>query len=52
MNEASVHERQDTPDDPEYPGEGSTYDKMNPLNNVTIRDTRERKKTCFIKCNM
>ena len=37
-----VQERQAIPDDPEYPGEGPTYDNMNLENNMTIRDTWER----------
>ena len=31
-----VQQRQDMPDEPEYPGEGPTYDNMNPENNDKI----------------
>jgi hypothetical protein len=49
MGEANVQERQDMPDDPEYPGEGPTYDTMTPGNNVTIRETCKRKNMFYIK---
>ena len=42
-----VQERQDIPDDPEYPGEGPTYDNINPENNVKIWDTWEQKHVLY-----
>ena len=33
-----IQERQEMPEEPAYPGEGPTYDGLNPENNPTIRD--------------
>ena len=44
-----VQESQAMSDDPEYPGEGLTYDTMNPENNVTMRDTWECKNMIYIE---
>ena len=51
MDETGVQQQQDMPDDPEYPGEGPTYDTINPENNVTIRDTLEHKNMFYIEDN-
>ena len=39
MTAAGRQERQAMPAEPENPGEGPTYDQLNPENNPTIRDT-------------
>ena len=37
------------PADPEYPGEGPTYDMMDVETNATIQDSRERKNMFYIE---
>ena len=49
MDEVDIQECQDMPDDPEYPGEGPSYDTMNPENSVTICDTWEQKNMFHIE---
>ena len=48
LDRDGVQERQDIPDGSDYPGEGPTYDTMNPGNSVTILDTWERKNMFYI----
>jgi hypothetical protein len=49
LNANGRQERQAMPAEPEYPGEGPTYDMMNVENNATIRDTWERKNMFYIE---
>ena len=37
------------PGEPEYPGVGPIYDRLNPENNPGIRDARERENNTFYK---
>ena len=44
-----VQERQAMSYEPEYPGQGPTYDRLNPENTPTICDTWEHKTIFYIK---
>jgi hypothetical protein len=49
LDARGVQERHEMPEEPENPGEGPTYDGLNPENNPTIRDAWERRNKFYVE---